>query len=114
MARILIVEPHNDVRTLFEHVVRRVGHEPVVVEVVGAELPDVDAAVIEPGDGHGLAVARRLRDLGRPIVFASIFPAEREMLELGPVAYFVKPFALAELEHALAAALAAQPESVPV
>ena len=113
MARILIVEPHADIRSLFEHVVRRAGHEPVVAELNGAGPPDVDAAVIEPGDSKGLAVARRLRELGRPVVFASIFPAEQEMLDLEPAAYFVKPFALAELEHALddalgAAAVAAQ------
>jgi DNA-binding response OmpR family regulator len=105
VARILIVEPHADIRSLFEHVISRAGHEPVVAELNGAGPPDVDAAVIEPGDTHGLAFARRLRELGRPIVFASIFPAERETLELEPAAYFVKPFALAELEHALGAAL---------
>jgi DNA-binding response OmpR family regulator len=110
VARILIVEPHADIRSLFEHVVRRAGHEPVVEEVIGSCVPDVDAAVIEPGDGQGLAVARRLRELGRPIVFASIFPAEQEMLDLEPAAYFVKPFALAELEHALGAALCASTE----
>jgi DNA-binding response OmpR family regulator len=109
VARILIVEPHADIRSLFEHVVRRAGHEPVVAEVIGSGPPDVDAAVIEPGDGSGLAIARLLRGLGLPIVFASIFPAEQEMLDLEPAAYFVKPFALAELEHALGAALGLQP-----
>jgi DNA-binding response OmpR family regulator len=105
VARILIVEPHADIRALFAHVVRRAGHEPVLAELHDA-CPDVDAAVIEPGDGPGLACARRLRALGRPVVFASIFPAEQETLELEPAAYFVKPFALAELEQALEAALA--------
>ena len=106
MARILIVEPHADIRSLFEHVIRRAGHEPVLAEFNGSGPPDVDAAVIEPGDSHGLACARRLRELGRPVVFASIFPAEQETLDLEPAAYFVKPFALAELEHALESALA--------
>jgi CheY-like chemotaxis protein len=103
VARILIVEPHPDIRTLFGHVVRRAGHEPVLAGE--DEGLDVDAAVIEPGDDEGIACARRLRALGLPVVFASIFPAERETLELEPVAYFVKPFALAELEQALEAAL---------
>jgi DNA-binding response OmpR family regulator len=39
-------------------------------------------------------------------VFTSIFPAEREALDLEPAAYFIKPFALQELEAALSAALA--------
>lgn len=112
VARILIVEPHADIRSLFEHVVRRAGHEPVVTDMNGCGPPDVDAAVIEPGDGHGLAVARRLRALGRPVVFASIFPAEQEVLDLEPAAYFVKPFALAELEHALGLALGLQASAV--
>lgn len=111
MARVLIVEPHADIRTLFEHVVRRAGHEPVLPEANGGGgPPDVDVAVIEPGDGHGLALARRLRALGLPVVFASIFPADTETLELEPAAYFVKPFALSDLEQALAEALS-QPVS---
>jgi DNA-binding response OmpR family regulator len=105
MARILIVEPHADIRTLFAVVVTRAGHEPVLAKP-GDEYPtDVDAAVIEPGESHGLACARRLRGLGRPVILASIFPATQETLDLEPVAYFVKPFALAELEQALEAAL---------
>src|SRR5690242_7492597 len=74
VARILIVEPHADIRSLFEHVVRRAGHEPVVAEINGSGTPEVDAAVIEPGDSQGLAIARVLRALGLPVVFASIFP----------------------------------------
>jgi DNA-binding response OmpR family regulator len=105
VARILIVEPHADIRSLFEHVVRRAGHEPVVADPDEDVPPEVDAAVIEPGDTQGLSVARRLRRRGVPVVFASIFPAEQEMLDLEPAAYFVKPFALAELEHALGNAL---------
>ena len=103
VARVLIVEPHPDIRTLFSVVVRRAGHEPVLgVEDAGLDL---GAAVIEPGDPEGLACARRLRAAGCPVVFTSIFPAERELLDLEPVAYFVKPFALAELEQALERAL---------
>jgi CheY-like chemotaxis protein len=104
VARILIVEPHPDIRTLFAHVVRRAGHEPVLAVEDGGL--DVGAAVIEPGDDEGLLCARRLRALGLPLVFASIFPADRATLQLEPVAYFVKPFALAELEQALELALA--------
>lgn len=106
MARILIVEPHADIRALLEHVVRRLGHEPVVADWHEDELPGVDAAVIEPGDPQGLPYARRLRELNLPVVFTSIFPAEPEALRLEPAAYFVKPFALIDLETALESALA--------
>jgi DNA-binding response OmpR family regulator len=107
VARILIVEPHADIRSLLEHVVRRLGHEAVYTDGNGGPIPDVDAAVIEPGDFAGMRLARHVRELGRPVVFTSIFPAEREALDLEPAAYFVKPFALQELENVLSAALAA-------
>jgi DNA-binding response OmpR family regulator len=103
--KVLLVEPHADVLSLLEHVVRRLGYEPVVGASLDGAAPDVDAAVIEPGDRRGLITARRLRALGRPVVFTSIFPAEQEALDLEPVAYFVKPFALRELERALVEAI---------
>ena len=105
MARILIIEPHADIRALLEYVVRRLGHEPVLPDWHMAEPPDVDAAVIEPGDPQGLPYARRLHERGMPVVFASIFPAEQDALDLEPAAYFVKPFALNELETVLCNAL---------
>jgi DNA-binding response OmpR family regulator len=74
--------------------------------IVG-DWANIDAAVIEPGDSSGLPLARHLREVGCPVVFTSIFPAEQEALDLDPAAYFVKPFALQELEGALIAALAA-------
>lgn len=107
MARILIVEPHSDIRSLLQIVIARLGHDAVVHDGNGNDngVGDVDAAVIEPGEGTGLALAQRLRGLGVPVVFTSIFPAEDDALRLGPTAYLVKPFALYALENALAAAL---------
>ena len=106
MARILIVEPHADIRSLLELVVRRLGHDAVVYDGGDPAPLRPDAAVIEPGEGPGLALARRLRDAGVPLLFTSIFPADHEALELEPAAYLVKPFPLYALERALAAALA--------
>ncbi len=106
MAKILIFEPHGDIRTLLEIVVTRVGHEPVVSALPRAELTHVDAAVIDPGEGDGLSLARDLRRKGVPVVFTSIFPAGPETLDLAPTAYLVKPFALYSLEKALVAAVA--------
>jgi DNA-binding response OmpR family regulator len=105
VARILIVEPHTDIRALLELVVRRLGHEPHVWDGSNLEPLHADAAVIEPGEGVGLALARRLRRLGVPVLFTSIFPADHDALELQPAAYLVKPFPLYALETALTAAL---------
>jgi hypothetical protein len=106
VAKILIFEPHGDIRTLLEIVVTRLGHEPVVSAPPGDELATVDAAVIDPGEGDGLSIARHLRRKGVPVVFTSIFPAGPETLDLAPTAYLVKPFALYSLEQALVAAVA--------
>ena len=101
----MIAESHPDIRLLFEHVVKRLGHEPVLRGRADVHS-GLGAAVIEPSDDSGLSLARRLRMLGCPVVFASIFPAQREALELEPIAYLLKPFALRQLEAALATALA--------
>jgi CheY-like chemotaxis protein len=105
VARILIVDPHPDVCTLLELVVRRLQHEPVEYVAGGADAMAVDAAVIEPA-GDGVRVARLLRDAGIPVLFASIFAPTAEVMELEPSAYLVKPFRLRELESVLARALA--------
>jgi DNA-binding response OmpR family regulator len=109
VARILIFEPHGDIRTLLEIVVTRLGHEPVVCDAPGEALPSVDAAVIEPGERYGLSLAQGLRQRGVPVIFTSIFPAGTETLDLAPTAYLVKPFALYALETAVEDAVAVLP-----
>jgi DNA-binding response OmpR family regulator len=106
VAKILIVEPHYDIRALLEIVVRRLGHQPVLSAAPGNGLETVDAAIIDPGEGDGLPLARLLRRKGVPVVFTSIFPAGPDTLDLTPTAYLVKPFALFSLEQALTAAIA--------
>jgi DNA-binding response OmpR family regulator len=111
VARILICEPHAEVRGLLAHVVTRLGHEPVVPaddSQPGFEAGAVDVLVIEPADPRALAAAQilRLQREDVPIVCASIHPPSSHTLRLEPVAYIVKPFALGELEDALHAAVA--------
>jgi DNA-binding response OmpR family regulator len=102
MARILISEPHPDLRVLLEAIVRRVGHEPVGHgELAVDEAPAV--IILEPASAVDLAAAarlrRRLEDL--PIICTSILPPSEQTRELGPVAYLVKPFRVGELERAI-------------
>ena len=106
MARILISEPHPDLRVLLEAVVRRAGHEPVGRgELTNGDTPEL--MILEPASADGLAAAaklrRRLEDL--PIICASIEPPNVATRALHPVAYLLKPFRLGELETAIAAAL---------
>jgi hypothetical protein len=107
MARILISEPHPDLRVLLEAVVRRTGHEPVGHgELTNDDAPAV--MILEPASAEGLAAAaglrRRLEDL--PIICTSIFPPNEGSRALGPVVHLIKPFRLRELEDAIFAAFA--------
>ena len=107
MARILISEPHPDLRVLLEAIVRRAGHEPVGHgELASGEAPAV--MILEPASAAGLAAAaglrRRLEDL--PIICTSIAPPSAETRSLGPVAHLIKPFRLGDLEAAIVSALA--------
>jgi DNA-binding response OmpR family regulator len=108
MARILIHEPHPDVRVLLAAVVRRAGHDPVGQgELTSDDAPEL--MILEPASADGLAAAaklrRRLEDL--PIICTSIEPPSIATKALAPVAYLVKPFRLGDLEAAIGRALEA-------
>lgn len=108
MARILISEPHPDLRALLEAIVRRTGHEPVGQgELTNDDAPAV--MILEPASADSLAVAARLRRRLEhlPIICTSVFPPNADTRELRPIAYLVKPFRLGELEAAIVSALAA-------
>lgn len=109
MARILICEPHADLRDLLTCVVERLGHEAVQAGLRPGEPPpgDVDAVVVEPADTRSHEDARRLRrqSADLPIVCVSIYPPGPGTHELRPASHLVKPFGLAELQRALADAL---------
>jgi DNA-binding response OmpR family regulator len=106
MARILIHEPHPDVRILLAAVVRRAGHDPVGHgELTSDDTPEL--MILEPASADGLAAAaklrRRLEDL--PIICTSIEPPSAVTNALAPAAYLIKPFRLSELEAAITSAL---------
>jgi hypothetical protein len=56
--------------------------------------------VIEIGDGSGRLAARRLRELGCPVVLMGVVPAGGEERAINPAAELVKPFPLHRLERA--------------
>lgn len=108
--RILVLEPHAEVRALLAHVVERLGHEAVFPSGRRGEvLPDgdVDVLLLEPADPAARAVAERVHRRQRklPIVCASIYPDFEPRESLRPFAYLIKPFGLNELERALCAAV---------
>ena len=105
MARVLICEPHPEVRELLRRIVLRLGHEPVLDE---HELGAVDAILLEPAHPASVERAQAFRAANddAAIICASIELPDAGSRQLGAVAHLVKPFALPDLERALRAALA--------
>lgn len=101
MAAVLIHEPHDDIRSLLQLVVTRLGHTPVVSTGADTEVPEVDAAIVEPGEPAGMRIAIRLASAGVPVLFTSIFPPDDSTSSLRPAAYLLKPFPLYRLEEAI-------------
>src|SRR5438128_2749696 len=103
MARILIAEPSADVRTLFEHMLRRLAHEPVLLRTLTEESAvAIDLVLVESADAESeelAATARRLAP-GLPILATSILPPTRDAA-LEPNAHLVKPFPLEDLRSAI-------------
>jgi hypothetical protein len=94
--------------------VRRLGHDAVISDGSHEQLFGIDAIVLEPADEGALELASWTREhlAAVAILCTSIFPPWRATEALRPDAYLVKPFALHQLEHALAEALVRQLEQV--
>jgi hypothetical protein len=103
VARILILEPHSDVRDLIAHVVSDSGHEPVLDE----QGAPVDAMLLEPVSPFLCRVARRVlaRRPRTTVVCVSIDPPSTASSSLRPAVHVLKPVSLGELKQALADAL---------
>jgi hypothetical protein len=104
VGRVLICEPHPEVRELLRRIVVRLGHEPMLDD---ASLQPVDAILLEPAHAPSVERARAFRaaDGDTPIVCTSIELPDPGTRRLDPVAYLVKPFSLPDIENALAVAL---------
>jgi CheY-like chemotaxis protein len=105
MARVLICEPHPEVRELLSRIVVRLGHDPVLDD---ADLAPVDVILLEPAHAPSVERAQAFRAVNSetPIVCASLEFPDAGSRRLAPIAYLVKPFALPDLEHAISRALA--------
>jgi hypothetical protein len=108
VARVLICEPHPEVRELLRRIVVRLGHEAVLDDDA---LGDVDAIVLEPAHTPSIERAQAFRAVAGdvPVICASIDFPNGGTKRLRPVVHLVKPFALPDIEAALTQALAGQP-----
>jgi DNA-binding NtrC family response regulator len=103
VARILIAEPDRSLRQLLAHMVTEFGHEPA-----GPESSDCDVLIVEPAWEQGRRLAERLRAgvPGLPIICVSHASPSSWRDEVAPIAFLAKPFTLADLERAVADAVA--------
>ena len=113
MARILITEPHDDVRRLLQRMVTRLGHEPIATRAPSSEhFTSADVLLVEPAAPVGmvLAQAAHIIDPSLPLICVSVTSPRPELAELGIVfaACLVKPFNLPQLRAAIDAALRAR------
>lgn len=100
--RVLILEPHDDVRMFLELSMERLGYETVTAAHSSPEK--IDAVVLEPSWTQGHAILDRLAGDAPPVVCLSIYPREAGFAPAGSVAYLTKPSSLQELDDALRSA----------
>jgi hypothetical protein len=113
MARILISEPHEDVRRLLGRMLEHLGHEPVVHIVLRPEqLMSVDAFIVEPAAPVGVVLVQAAQIVAPslPVICASVGAPPAELTELGIefAACLIKPFTIGQLGAAIDRALASR------
>lgn len=98
----LVVERNPEVRELLARQLEHLGYRALAGRGSDPGLEGFDAALIEPGDAIGLALAQELRarDADLPIVFVSIWPASAATAALRPVVHLEKPIRLRQLADA--------------
>jgi CheY-like chemotaxis protein len=103
MARILIAEPHAEVRQLFVHFVSALGHEPVVFDPTVAELA-VDVLILEPAMPGAFELIESMRafDPDLPVIAVSVYPPTELPIGLSWTSFHLKPLGLGALRDALA------------
>ena len=108
MASILLSEADPDVRRLLVVLLKRLGHEAIVLEGGAAAPPPADLMLLEPAVPECLEQARAIRreQPSLPVVCVSVLPSEARFLTLGPLGHLTKPFTAAELDDVIEAALA--------
>jgi DNA-binding NtrC family response regulator len=110
MARILISEPHDDMRRLLERMVTHLGHEPIAVRVPAPQhLTSADVLVIEPAAPISAVLAQAIHIISPslPLICVSVTVPPPELAELGVtfIASLVKPFTIEQLGAAIDEAL---------
>jgi CheY-like chemotaxis protein len=106
MALILIAEASKAVRQLLEHTVAHLGHQPITPSDTSDD-PNCDLLLLDPTWPRGRRLAERLRSRNPtlPIIFIGSTKQPPLADSLAVHTRVPKPFALQDLERAIAAAL---------
>jgi hypothetical protein len=104
LERILIDEPSPSVRRLLVHLVEWLGYEPLVAGGEGDDGRAPDVALVEPGFCGDYARLRSVHERWPtlPVVALGHLPHAEELRVSG---FVPKPFAIDDVERALAHAL---------
>jgi DNA-binding response OmpR family regulator len=113
MAKILIAEDEQDIRTLITFTLQFAGHQVVAfkdgqeaLEAAGGEMPDLILMDVRMPRMDGYEACRQMKEdpaiQNIPVVFLSAKGQESEInngYEAGAAEYLLKPFAPDELTH---------------
>ena len=112
MTRVLIHEPHPEVRAFLVRLIEHLGYEAVICGLE-VEAPDGEILFLDTGSDAALELARTLRRAipSLPLVCAGNELPSDGVLALEPVAVLVKPFTVVECERALERAGRSRPRA---
>jgi len=107
MATILISEADRDVRRLLTVLVRRLGHEPVVLDEDVEVPPRGDLLLVDPSSTGPRERARAVRAAQPdvPVICMNCVDEHGRFLLDGPFDYLPKPFTVEQMRDRLAHAL---------
>jgi CheY-like chemotaxis protein len=111
MAKILVSEADPDVRRLLVVLVRRLGHDAVVLDSDAEAPPRGDLLLLEPTSRRCLEQARAVRsdapDL--PVICMSALTEDGRFLLGGPLDFLPKPFTVEQMRERVVRTLAGAP-----
>ncbi len=115
--RILVLEDEPLIAILLEELIEAAGGEAEWVTTLDAadsaltlKRPDLAMLDIRINDRSSFDLARQLRGLGVPFIFASGYTSKDVPKDLAQVPSVTKPYSLDELERAFRAALGQRPD----
>lgn len=108
--RVLICEPHPEMRAFLVRLVEHLGCTPVIWPSPSATKASADVLIVDVAGEDEFEIARRAigEHPGLPLVLIALGPLPAEAVALDPVAVLEKPFSLSDFTTAIGAASTAR------